>query len=105
MWKSILHHITNEHEWEEGSSFKKCAHATMTDRQKLKKKWILPQSPSYAALENIVLDPKILEAISKINLFCHTGALEVYHSVYTKFIPKRIHFSYKGLFKNDLCMW
>lgn len=29
--------------------------------------------------------------------FCHTGQLEVYHSVLTKYIPKRQHFSFKGM--------
>ena len=29
--------------------------------------------------------------------FCHTGVLEVYHSLYNKWAPKRQHFSYTGM--------
>ena len=29
--------------------------------------------------------------------FCHTGVLEVYHSLYNKWVPKRQHFSYAGM--------
>ena len=29
--------------------------------------------------------------------FCHTGVLEVYHSLYNKWAPKRQHFSYAGM--------
>ena len=29
--------------------------------------------------------------------FCHTGALEVFHSLLTKYVPKRKHFSFEGM--------
>ena len=29
--------------------------------------------------------------------FCHAGVLEVYHSSYNKWAPKRQHFSHAGL--------
>ena len=29
--------------------------------------------------------------------FCHTGVLEVYHSLYNKWAPKRQHFFYAGM--------
>ena len=35
--------------------------------------------------------------IEKLTEFCHTGELEVYHSEYLKYCPKREHFSHKGM--------
>ena len=32
-----------------------------------------------------------------MSLCCHTGNLEVYHSVQTRYVPKRQHFSYRGM--------
>ena len=33
----------------------------------------------------------------KLTEFCHTGELEVYHSLLLKYCPKREHFSFKGM--------
>jgi len=33
--------------------------------------------------------------VAKLTDFCHTGGLEVYHSLVLKYCPKREHFSYK----------
>ena len=48
-------------------------------------------------LQDVVLDPKLLEDMKHLTKFCHTGSLEVYHSLYNKYMPKRQHFSYKGM--------
>jgi len=44
-----------------------------------------------------VTNEKILLALVKLTDFCHTGGLEVYHSLMLKYLPKREHFSYKGM--------
>ena len=54
-------------------------------------------SPAYAALQSVILDTRLLKNIAKLSDFCHTGVLEVYHSVLTKYCPKRQHFSYRGM--------
>ena len=54
-------------------------------------------SPSHEAVKSVVLDKKILKDICKLSQFCHTGILEVYHSLLLKYCPKRQHFSYKGM--------
>ena len=54
-------------------------------------------SHAHEALKDVVLNKRLLKDIGKLNLFCHTGGLEVYHSVMTKFCPKREHFPYKGM--------
>ena len=51
----------------------------------------------------IVLDSKVLNDI--LTKFCHTGVLEVYHSLYNKWAPKRQNFSYAGMLaRNQLAV-
>lgn len=45
----------------------------------------------------MVFDKTLLKDIQQLTCICHTGTLEVYHSVQTKYLPKRQHFSYKGM--------
>ena len=69
----------------------------MTRKQIKAKEWISPKSEAYEALQNIVLDAKVLKDLNYLNKFCHTGVLEVFHSLYNKWAPKRQHFSYQGM--------
>lgn len=45
----------------------------------------------------MVFDKNLLKDIQQLTLSCHTGSLEVYHNVQTKYLPKRQHFSFKGM--------
>ena len=96
-WKSVLFHVTNKHKWNGYSHFHECCHPRLTSAQIRKKKWLKPDTPAYIALEEVVLNKKILKDIEKLTEFCHTGELEVYHSEYLKYCPKREHFSHKGM--------
>ena len=98
-WLSILHHITNKHKWQGCQLFKKCEHRPYSRADAKKKKWLKAGSPSHQLLQGIVTDKKLLESMDKLTLFCHTGSLEIYHSVYNKYMPKRQHFSHKGMYK------
>ena len=40
---------------------------------------------------------KLLKDIDKLPEFYHTGQLESYHSLMTKYVPKREHFRYNGM--------
>ena len=57
-----------------------------------KKKWLRRGSHAHEALKGVVLNKRLLKDTGKLNSFCHTGGLEVYHSVMTMFCPKREHF-------------
>ena len=54
-------------------------------------------SPPHETLKSVVLDKNYIKGIGKLNQFCHTGILEVYHSLLLKYCPKRLHFGYKGM--------
>ncbi|CAH3123666.1 unnamed protein product, partial [Pocillopora meandrina] len=61
------------------------------------KRWLRPGSSAHNALKEVVFDKNLLKDIQQLTLSCHTGNLEVYHSVQTKYAPKRQHFSYNGM--------
>ena len=96
-WKSILHHCINKHSWRDAEVFKKCAHRRLSRREVRSTCWIKPGSPAHVALEEVALQPKLLNDLARLTDFCHTGGLEVYHSMILKYCPKREHFSYKGM--------
>ena len=96
-WKSVLHHVTNKHKWTGYNHFHECCHPRLTPAAARKKKWLKPDTPSYIALEEVVLNKKLLKDIEKLTEFCHTGEVEVYHSEQLKYCPKREHFSHKGM--------
>ena len=65
--------------------------------RKTKETWLKVGSQAHQALKEVVLDKKLLNDISHLTLFCHTGNLEAYHAMLTKYCQKREHFSYKGM--------
>ena len=96
-WVSILNHVVNKHRWRNGKYFGKCVHGLLSRNKERKTKWLQAGSAPQIALEEVVLNKKLLKDISKLTEFHHTGNLEVYHSLLLKYAPKRQHFSYKGM--------
>ena len=99
-WLSMLEHIVNKHTWKSSPKFqfvKKCGHAVMSRREKKSITWLKKGSPSLVALEEVVTNQKLLKDLAKLTEFHHTGQLESYHSLMTKYVPKREHFSYNGM--------
>ena len=96
-WVSILHHVVNKHSWKNGKHFPRCEHSRLPRNKERKTKWLEAGSAAHIALEEVVLNKKLVKDISKLTEFHHTGNLEVYHSLLLKYAPKRQHFSYKGM--------
>ena len=96
-WISILHHITDKHSWKDCDIYKKCAHKKLSKRERRCKPFLKVGTPAYKALESIVKDNSLIADLKYLTEFSHTGILEVYHSLYNKYCPKRLHFSYKGM--------
>ena len=91
-WISIVHHVVNVHSWQD-RHFQSCEHGPLDDAQ-CRKKWLKPNGRAHLALKNVVLNNALLRDIPKLSSFCHTGMLEVFHSLLTKYCPKRQHFSF-----------
>ena len=96
-WSSLLFHIRNKHSWEGYELYKECEHPLLTKQQQRLKKWLSIDSPGYKALEKVISDRYLIADLSYMVDFKHTGSLEVYHALYNKYCPKRLHFSYGGM--------
>ncbi|OCT59277.1 hypothetical protein XELAEV_18001229mg [Xenopus laevis] len=96
MWQSVLHHSINEHTWRGAMIYKKCSHANLTCDQVNGTDWLIKDSPSYAKLHGVVNNPQLLKDLPQLIHYCHTGALESYHSVMLKYRSKSIHFILNG---------
>ena len=93
MWTSIVWHIQNIHVFS-GKKVQNCSHDPLAPEDIRKKKWLKKGSKALKALETIVCDKRLLKDIRQLNLFCHTGDLETYHSMMLKYVPKRQAFGY-----------
>ena len=74
-----------------------CCHASLPTEKQRKKNWLSPTSESFKALQDIVSGNSILKDLSYLTKFSHTGILEIYHSLYNRWLPKSIHFSFHGM--------
>ena len=94
-WTSITYHVTNRHIFpENGQNFTQCGHAPLADTEARRTKWLIPESPEHRALDSVVADKRLLKDIRQLAHFCHTGMLEVYHSMLLKYAPKRQEFDF-----------
>ena len=73
-WVSILHHITNQHQWMSDSGYSRCAHEPLTDLQQRTKAWLNPGSSAHRALQNIVLDKRFLQNMDRVRILCDCHA-------------------------------
>ena len=74
-WKSLVHHITGVHRWEEDGVQQTCKHREYTMEEQKSRKWLTPDSSSFRAIQGIVLDPTILRDLRKMAHFKHTGII------------------------------
>ena len=92
-----MFHVRDKHRWEGNEIFKKCAHDVLSKADRIQRKWLEEGYPAYIALESVVRDRYLLSDLKYLTNFSHTGQLEIYHYLYTKYCPKRLHFSYQGM--------
>jgi len=92
-WKSIIFHIQGIHSWDGFEKFHQCQHPPL----ELERKWLKSSSPAFHVLKDILSNKRILADLKQCTQFCHTGNIEVYHSVLNKYCPKRLHFSLLGM--------
>ena len=65
-------------------------------KEKASKPFLKVRSAAFTALERVVKKESFndLKCLANLN---HGGTLEVYHSLYNKYYPKRLYFSYKDM--------
>ena len=96
-WISVLFHIQDKHRSTGHKKFQKCVHPHLTKNQVKAKEWLSPAPKAFEALQNIILDKKVLEDLSYLTKFCHMRVLEIFNSLHNKWAPKRQHFLYLGM--------
>ncbi|XP_065054975.1 uncharacterized protein LOC135683598 [Rhopilema esculentum] len=87
-WLGILHHICDEHEWADSQ----CNHGPLQSAEP--KQYLKKDSAVMEKLRSVVLDAKILNKLKYYTKFRHTGSIENFNSMLTKYAPKRCAFDY-----------
>ena len=85
------------HCWDSADLYEEFSHQPIPLAISKTKRLHRPGSPAHNALKEVVFDKNLLKDIQQLTICCHTGNLEVYHSVQTKYATKRQHFSYNGM--------
>ena len=108
MFHSCILHLANRHSWVEDpfkdvrgkkpyptfKTYKKCNHPKRLSKRNYKGlKWLDMTSKAYDALYKLITNTKRSNAMKHCASFIHTGALEVYHNVRLKYLPKRTSYS------------
>ena len=83
-WKSVLDHVSNKHKWTGNTYFHQCCHRRISSSEAKKVCWLKPGTQTHLAFEEVILNTKLLKDLTKLTDFCHTGKLEVYHSMMLK---------------------
>ena len=93
-WLSLKYHTVNKHSWKIGKRKYKCNHLPLSCEKVKRTKWLKPGSPAHLAIQEVISDPKLLKDLDQVTNACHTAELESFHSLLTKYSPKRQEFDY-----------
>lgn len=76
-WVSVIHHVTNRHDWPGNRFYHECAHEPLDALTQMNKLWLKPGSESHNALVNVVKDKRLLKDLTHMTKCIHTTTLEV----------------------------
>lgn len=96
-WLSYLYHITGQHSWVDLRQFNACAHPPLTTEENNQVPWLGRKDPSYQHVKEIMTDKTLLEDLSHITALCHKGQLDLFHRLYSKYVPERTYFQLDAL--------
>ena len=96
-WKSVLDDVANKHKWSGNTHFHQCTQRRISTSETKQICWLKPGTQAHLALEEVILNAKLLKDLAKLTDFCHTGKIEVYHSMMLTSASKREHYSHLGI--------
>lgn len=76
-WVSVIHHVTNRHDWHGNRHYHACAHEPLDETSQRGKFWLMPGSEAHNALVKTVKDKRLLKDLDHLTKCIHTTALEV----------------------------
>lgn len=89
-WVSVINHVTD---WP-GNSHHHHTHEPLDEKSKRNKPLLKPGTEAHSALVKIVTDKQLLDDLDHLTKCVNTTALEVFHSMYLKYLPKKTRFGY-----------
>ena len=72
-WKSLVHHISGVHRWEEDNVEHTCSHREYSADEQRRKKWLTTDSSAFRVVQSIVLDANLIRDLKQMSHFKHTG--------------------------------
>ncbi|XP_062580106.1 uncharacterized protein LOC134242103 isoform X2 [Saccostrea cucullata] len=99
-WFTILHHVTNEHEWPGG----RCTH--VSDSSKCNGKWLSKSSETFREFRKIIISKEFLGNLQYYTNCKQTWAIENFYShALLHYCPKQISFAYDSyIIRNQLAV-
>ena len=94
-WLSLKYHVANIHDWTIDGRKSSCCHEPLSAEKVKKTKWLKPGSAAHLEICGIISEAKLLKDLHHCTKACHTAELEVFHSLCTKYCPKREEFEYE----------
>lgn len=76
-WVSLIHHVTNRHNWPGNRHYHECAHEPLDEASQRSKLWLRPGSDAHIALVKIIKDKRLLKDLNHLTKCIHTTSLEV----------------------------
>lgn len=87
-WLGVVHHVCDEHSWAESE----CHHGPLVESEP--KKFLTKDCQALEKLRSVVFDARFLANLDRYTTFRHTGMIENFNSMLTKYAPKRCSFDY-----------
>ncbi|XP_025424708.1 uncharacterized protein LOC112693733 [Sipha flava] len=90
---SVIHPISNEHEWETSGEIKRCEHEPISEKESNEKLWINPLSESFFALKKILTAKDFIKDLEQAKHFVHTAILDHNYNTGKNIIGDKMVFS------------
>ncbi|KAM4617347.1 uncharacterized protein O3C94_021387 [Discoglossus pictus] len=91
-WKSVLHHVSNTHVWDDGILVNGCKHGELPKEECDECPWIQKNTTAYSALEDLICSAQIQKDMQRLTEYCHTTEIEMFHNMVLKYLPKSVKF-------------